>query len=202
MIYSRKPMFHWPFDLHYEVPTHNSGLILSQMSVKYFFVASFLLLVCSNAMNAQSDMSDNEQVEKVIHTMFEGMRLGDSAMVRQVFYSEAQFFSAFVTPKGSSKLKEGSVQEWLDAIGTPHDQVWNEEWWNPSINVDGNFAHVWTPYAFYVDDTFSHCGVDSFHMIKDDSGTWKIFHATDTRRRSGCDTFIPGHIKAKHSSRD
>lgn len=120
-------------------------------------------------------------------------------MISVLFRPDAQFFSAFVTQEGKSVLTEGSVQKWLDAIGTPKEQVWNEEWWDPVVHVDGNFAHLWTPYAFYVDDTFSHCGVDSFHMIKDDSGDWKVFHATDTKRKGGCDTFIPDHVKAKHA---
>jgi len=134
--------------------------------------------------------------------MFEGMRLGDSAMVSHVFYPDAQFFSAYITKTGESKLEEGSVRDWLNAIGTPHEEVWHEEWWDPSIIIDGNFAHAWVPYAFYVDDTFSHCGVDSFHLVKDDDGQWKIFHVADTRRRRGCETFIPDHVKAKHISKD
>lgn len=172
------------------------------MSIRFIFISIVWTALFSNPTNAQVMDDETKAVREVIHTMFEGMRLGDSAMVSQVFYHEAQFFSAFVTKEGESKLEEGSVQDWLNAIGTPHDQVWNEEWWDPSINVDGNFAHAWVPYAFYVDDTFSHCGVDSFHFIKDAEGQWKVFHATDTRRKGGCDTFIPEHIKAKHLAKD
>jgi hypothetical protein len=39
--------------------------------------------------------------------------------------------------------------------------------------VDGPIAMVWLPYDFYVNDTWSHCGVDIFTMVKSDRG-WKI----------------------------
>jgi hypothetical protein len=39
--------------------------------------------------------------------------------------------------------------------------------------VDGPIAMVWLPYDFYVNGTWSHCGVDIFTMVKDDAG-WKI----------------------------
>lgn len=172
------------------------------MTIRLIFIICLLINLMAIPANGQDRNTDIEDVKEVIHTMFEGMRLGDSAMVSQVFYPNAEFFSAFRTRKGESVLEEGSVQQWLNAIGTPHDQVWNEEWWDPSIHIDGNFGHAWVPYAFYVDDTFSHCGVDSFHFIQDDNGKWKIFHATDTRRRGGCETFIPDHIKAKHATKD
>jgi hypothetical protein len=39
--------------------------------------------------------------------------------------------------------------------------------------VNGPIAMVWLPYDFYVNDTWSHCGVDIFTMVKSDTG-WKI----------------------------
>ena len=168
------------------------------LSLKYILIA-FSALFFSTNMLSQEAADEGKNVEMVIETMFEGMRLGDSAMVSQLIRHDAEFFSAFMTKQGKSELRQGSVQNWLDAIGTPRDNVWNEEWWDPVIKVDGNFAHAWVPYAFYVDDDFSHCGVDSFHFIKDDNGKWLVYHLTDTRRKGGCETFIPEAIKAKHS---
>jgi hypothetical protein len=64
--------------------------------------------------------------------------------------------------------------------------VWSELIWSPKIEVDGNFAQVWAPYAFYVDKTFHHCGVDAFHLFKNAAGEWKIFQLSDTRQKEGC----------------
>ena len=47
-------------------------------------------------------------------------------------------------------------------------------------------------FAFYLDDKFSHCGVDAFQLFKGNTG-WEIFQLTDTRKKEGC--VIPVHIK-------
>ncbi|MCY1559956.1 hypothetical protein D9M68_970420 [compost metagenome] len=54
-----------------------------------------------------------------------------------------------------------------------------------TVNVDGSLAAVWTPYEFYYNGQFSHCGVNSFQLHKED-GTWKIRYVIDTRRKEGC----------------
>lgn len=60
------------------------------------------------------------------------------------------------------------------------------------MEIDGPLASVWVVYAFYVDDPFSHCGVDAFHLVKlEDS--WKIFHLVDTRRKADCE--VPDDVK-------
>jgi hypothetical protein len=46
---------------------------------------------------------------------------------------------------------------------------------------------VWTPYAFYYDGNFSHCGVDSFQLARTAEG-WKVVQIADTRRTQGCPT--------------
>ena len=88
-----------------------------------------------------------------------------------------------------------SVEKWLKGIGTPHPQVYYEEIWNLKIQVDGDLAQAWCDYALYADRTFSHCGVDAFHLFKGKDG-WKIFHVADTRRKTPCN--IPQTIQDKH----
>jgi len=48
-----------------------------------------------------------------------------------------------------------------------------ERGFNGTAMVDGPIAMVWLPYDFYVNGTWSHCGVDIFTMVKSDAG-WKI----------------------------
>jgi hypothetical protein len=44
---------------------------------------------------------------------------------------------------------------------------------------------VWTYYEFRIGATFSHCGTDAFHFVKDDSG-WLITGLAYTIQREGC----------------
>ena len=82
--------------------------------------------------------------------------------------------------------RETSLEGFVQAVGTPHEEVWDERIWDVEVRVDGNLATVWTPYAFHLGDQLSHCGVDAFQLFKDTDG-WKVFHIADTRRREGCE---------------
>jgi hypothetical protein len=54
-----------------------------------------------------------------------------------------------------------------------------------NIQVDGSMAHAWTPYEFWFNEKFSHCGVNSFQLFKE-GDEWKILSIMDTRRKEGC----------------
>jgi len=54
------------------------------------------------------------------------------------------------------------------------------------VKIDGPLAIVWTPYKFYFNGKFSHCGVNSFQLVRF-NGVWKIQYLIDTRRRAGCE---------------
>ena len=136
--------------------------------------------------------STQKEVLNVILDLFDGMREGDSSKVHSVFRENPKLHTSFTNKDGKPILKKDDLQKFLNAVGTPHDKVWDEPIWNVQINIDGNLANVWTDYAFYAGIDFSHCGVDAFMLNKDERG-WKIFHLTDTRRRIDCD--IPDEIK-------
>ena len=121
------------------------------------------------------------------------MRLGDSAMVKANFYSPASANTAFINKGGSPEFRVDNINNWFDAIGKPHDQVWDERIWDYEVRQDLNLATVWVRYAFYLDDEFHHCGVDALQLAHDGS-RWRVFHIADTRQVEGCD--IPDHIKA------
>ena len=154
-----------------------------------------ILVGWTEKINAQNN-AEEEKLLGVIQGVFDGMRLGDSAIVRSHFYHEIEMYTSYTNKEGKHILNKDNPKKFFDAIGTPHDRVWNEEWWSPEVRINGNLAQVWTPYAFYIDDTFSHCGVDAFHLIRLDDGSWKIFHLTDTRQRTGC--YVPERIRSKY----
>jgi hypothetical protein len=139
---------------------------------------------------SQDKVKSNEHlaVELLIHKLFDGMREGDSAKVASVFGNEANMYSSYSNQQGEKVIKKGDLASFLAAIGTPHDQIWDEKIWNTKIVIDEGIAQVWTDYAFYVGTEFSHCGVDAFHLIKDAEKGWKIVHLMDTRRKENCET--------------
>lgn len=155
-----------------------------------------LLLLAMAAVPAVAQTAEKNAVESVIHRLFMGMEKGDSAMVGSAFQADVAFITIFRDTQNNPQLeRENSSREFLKAVGTPHKDVWHEEIWNLSIQVDGDFAQAWCNYAFYLGNKFSHCGVDAFQLYREKTG-WKIFQLADTRRKESCE--IPETIRMKH----
>ncbi len=154
-----------------------------------FIRLSPVLLLCLYmqpvTLPAQSADDDRQAVIAVIRQLFDGMRRGDSSAVRDVFAPDPALFTALTNRSGQPQLVKEDLREFLNAVGTPHKEVWDERVWSYDIRIDGRLASSWTPYAFFVDTTFSHCGVDAFQLFKGNDG-WKIISLSDTRRRSDC----------------
>lgn len=161
--------------------------------MKRSLIIGLLLLGISAISQAQSE---TDQIKEVINRMFKGMQLGDSAMVRSVFHEVVTLATAFRSRDDKPVLRrESSIQDFLNAVGTPHPEPWNEEIWDVEVKIEGDFAAVWCNFAFYVGKKFSHCGINTFQLHKGDSG-WKIFHLADTRKSSGCT--IPISVSDKY----
>ena len=108
-------------------------------------------------------------------------------MLHNAFSKEVTMASIGTDKNGKPNIRrESSLDGFLKSVGTPHAEVYHEMIWDEKILVDGNFAQVWTSYAFYLGKKFSHCGVDAFHLVKGEDGSWKIFHLADTRQKEGC----------------
>lgn len=148
---------------------------------KFFFTIALFCVVTISA-QAQSAPAD---VAEVVDRLFDGMRAGDSTAVRSVLHPEARLLTT-ATRDGKPMLHAASIAQFLEAIGTPHDQVWDERIWDLDIRNDDRLATAWMKYAFYVGDKFSHCGVNAFQFFDGEDG-WKVIQITDTRRTDGCD---------------
>ena len=146
-----------------------------------YLVFTLVFFFSNQQMQAQSDAAD---VKKVIETLFDGMRAGDSAMVHSAFIDEV-IMQTIVPKRGVMSIVKGELQGFLNSIGTPHERVYDERIMDYQIKIDGPMASVWTPYEFYLGEQFSHCGVNSFQLMKKEEG-WKIIYLVDTRRKDNC----------------
>lgn len=157
--------------------------------MKSILILSFSLLTFYNFAQSDSLTKVHDQAKKeinlVIADMFQGMKDADSALVSSTFHENIRMMSSYTNRMGQSSIHTGTKDEFLNAVGTPHEEVWDERYSNVRINVDDNLAQIWMDYSFYVNEDFSHCGVNAFQMIKVND-SWKIIQITDTRRKSAC----------------
>jgi hypothetical protein len=129
--------------------------------------------------------SSEDSVKASIQVLFEGMKTSDAAMIRSAFSDSAILQSIGRTKQGSMKIINESVDAFAEAVSKMGKGDADERIEFETIKIDGPLAIVWTPYKFYYKGQFSHCGVNSFQLIRI-SGNWKIQYLIDTRRRDGC----------------
>jgi hypothetical protein len=147
-----------------------------------------LFLVVTGMAFAQNNPAESE-IKNTINIFFEGLHNGDTLVIDQVVNSDFKLQSAFYNKKGTSILQNDTKANFYKALsGKNPEDKWFEKLLSYEILVDGNMASVWTPYEFYVNDNFSHCGVNSFQMFKSNE-KWEIVYLIDTKRRRACKAF-------------
>ncbi len=148
-------------------------------------VILFLVMIISGSIVAQHT-HPQEDVKNSIETFFEGFHKGDTTLMKSVMTDKLITQTAFKNKEGKDILVTEEASKLIKAIATrPADQKWEERLLDFKIQVDGNMANAWVPYAFWYNDTFSHCGVNSFQLFHD-NGQWKITYLIDTRRKEDC----------------
>jgi hypothetical protein len=146
----------------------------------------FTAILAGMPSRALAQEDEETAVMDVVGALFDAMRAGDSAAMRATLHPSATAATASLREGVPTLTRETSLDGFVQAVGTPHDEVWDERIWDPEVKVDGLLATAWMNYAFFAGDTFSHCGVDAFQLFKGADG-WKIFHIADTRRREACE---------------
>ena len=138
-----------------------------------------ILLLISVETFAQSET----EVQKTIETFFEGFHKQDSTLLNQVVYKDVTLQTIVTNREGKTVLHTEDYDKFITSIlSIPENQKFEEKLLSFDIKIDGNMANAWTPYEFWFNDQFSHCGVNSFQLIRIDDA-WKIFFLVDTRRK-------------------
>jgi hypothetical protein len=149
--------------------------------MKRFLIVLTISLVTIYA-NAQAT---EDSIKAVVNSMFEGMRNGDAALFKKAFSDSAVMQRISRNREGKTIVRNESLHEFAEFVAKLKKDSADERISFETIRIDGPLAIVWTPYKFYHNGQFSHCGVNSFHLVRFNN-TWKIQYLIDTRRRQGC----------------
>ena len=126
-----------------------------------------------------------DSVKAAVNRLFDAMKNSDSAMLINSFADSAVLQTISSNKNGEVLIKNESIKGFAHSIGSAPQGWLDERIKFDMIKIDGPLASVWTPYSFYYNGRFSHCGVNSFQLIKTVNG-WKIQYIIDTRRKEGC----------------
>lgn len=141
------------------------------------------LLTAGYATKAQTAA---DSVKAVINDLFTAMRNADSAAVVNAFAEKHTLQTLVRDKEGNMQAKTDLATDFGRSIGRLAKNAADERIEFGSVQIDGPLASVWTPYKFYFNGNFSHCGVNSFQLLRTKNG-WKILYLVDTRRKEPCE---------------
>ena len=147
---------------------------------------SLIVLALLGATGAplRAQEADRTAILATVQKVFTAMRTRDTALLRQAFDTSARLLG--VSARGPATVRLTAPAVFGSAIASaPAGDVWNERIWDPEVRIDGDVGQVWAYYTFHRNNTFSHCGVDAFMLLKVGS-EWKITQLADSRRTTGC----------------
>ena len=130
--------------------------------------------------------SPEEEVRKTVADFFEAFHAQDSVRMKLTVHPDVILQTIGTNKDGLQQVRTENFKDLVRSITSIPDSVqFQEKIMDYSIQIDGPMANAWTPYEFWLNNEFHHCGVNSFQLFND-AGTWKIIYLIDTRRKEGC----------------
>lgn len=148
--------------------------------VRSFITALFLFSVChANAQQAE------DSVRNTIEKMFTAMKASDGNAFSNCFADSAIMQTVKINSNGKAEIETATVKDFAILVSKSAKGLLDERIKIDMVKTDGALAIAWVPYSFYYNGNFSHCGVNSFQLVRL-AGEWRIAYIIDTRRRSNC----------------
>lgn len=129
--------------------------------------------------------SPEDSVKALINDFFAGMKTSDGQKLKNTFADSIIFQTIGYNKEGVMLVKNESPGMFIKQVSNAKPGSLDERIVFETIKIDGPLAVVWTPYKFYYNGTFSHCGVNSFQLVRL-NGLWKVQYIIDTRRKERC----------------
>lgn len=134
-------------------------------------VPIIILFAVGPAMTHAQSAADRDEILKTVQAFFDTMTAKDVEGARQILMPQGRFHAMRMSD-GKPDPRAFSNEEYFATLQEGKETL-RERMWNPEVRVHGLIATVWTPYDFWIDGKFSHCGIDAFDLIKTEEG-WKI----------------------------
>jgi len=148
--------------------------------IRYISCAVISILVCSSFAAAQP-ADDKEAAIAVVNQLFSAMKAKDAVQIKSVFSADGQLV-AIDKPrdgKGPSKMRVLTGDAFATMIASNKGADYIEQMASPEARVAGDLAVVSGRYTFHLGDKLSHCGTNTFNLVRTEAG-WKIANAAST----------------------
>ena len=139
-----------------------------------------ILLCCISTVTFAQKSKDIKSSSEVIDKLFVAMQKKDVQLLREVLVADAQFV-AVINPrdgKGEPMTRTNTVEGFTKAItGTSVEII--ERMPNKDVVISDNLALVSGRYTLHIGEKFSHCGTNTFNLLRV-KDTWKILSTATT----------------------
>ncbi len=139
--------------------------------------------ICFTGFSQESKIEEKEEIKNVINQFFKAIEKKDSILMRSTILGDAQVWRRRSNNEGLPKIDFRFSKD-----STPTMSSWpdmKEIALDYDITTNNEIAVAWIPYEFWIDDKFSHCGIDVFTLFKKD-GEWKIITLAYTVEKVNC----------------
>lgn len=119
-----------------------------------------------------------------VETFFEALSDNNGALAETVMIEDAVLYG-YRLESGEAKLGRVSAADYLASMSNRSDKLL-ERIWDVEVLQHDRLATVWTPYDFYLNGEFHHCGRNSFSLIRDENG-WRIASVVYSMLTDGCE---------------
>lgn len=143
-----------------------------------------VLTVITLSVSARAQTAE-DSVKAVVNKMFTAMKTADGTLLRTCFSDSIVFQTIARNKEGNMIVRNEDAAGFADFVSKAKPGSLDEQITFEVVKTDGPLAIAWTPYNFYFEGKFSHCGVNSFQLVRF-NGEWKIQYIIDTRRKVGC----------------
>lgn len=123
----------------------------------------------------------------MVEDFFVAFHQQDTVKLKNFALESTMLQSVSVDSEGNTELHTDSYEKFLKGIASiPKEATFQEKLHEFRVEENnGALATVTTPYSFYFNGKQTHCGVNSFTLVKLE-GEWKIAYLIDTRTKE-CD---------------
>jgi hypothetical protein len=125
----------------------------------------FCLLICLVFCNCIQAQSADDSVRSAVNQLFTAMKNADSALLVSSF-ADSAILQTIIERNGKVVVKTEALGDFASQVGKMEKNILDERIQFDVVRIDGALAMVWAPYQFYYKGKFSHCGTDSFQLVR------------------------------------
>ncbi|PWL38679.1 3-methyl-2-oxobutanoate hydroxymethyltransferase [Flagellimonas aquimarina] len=153
---------------------------------KSIFLVLLITFVKVNGQGPNASEYEKQAVRDVVETFFDGFHKQDSVIMKSTLADNVVLQTTARNKEGKTLFRTEKMEKLITSITSIPDSIsFKEKLTSFSIQVDRTMANAWVGYEFWLNEKFSHCGINSFQLVNFD-GEWKIIYLIDTRGKAGC----------------